>query len=66
MNLVIDIGNSLQKWALFDQSDQMVFVTSVPKITLESLQDLFKKYNIEKSIISSVGKLDSNVESFIR
>lgn len=66
MNLVIDIGNSLQKWALFDQSDQMIIVTSVPKITLESIQDLFQKYNIEKSIISSVGKLDPNVESFIR
>lgn len=66
MNLVIDIGNSLQKWALFDQSDQMVFVTSVPKITLESLQVSFQKYNIEKSIISSVGKLDPNVETFIQ
>lgn len=66
MNLVIDIGNSLQKVAIFDSLDQMVFVTSVPKITLESLQNLFQKYNIEKSIISSVGKLDSSVASFIQ
>jgi type III pantothenate kinase len=66
MNLVIDIGNSLQKVAIFDSLDQMVFVTSVPKITLESLQNLFQKYNIEKSIISSVGKIDSSVASFIQ
>ena len=66
MNLVIDIGNSLHKIALFDSSDQMVFVTSVPKITMELIQDLFQKYSFDKSIISSVGNLDPSIEAFIQ
>lgn len=65
MNLVIDIGNSLQKVAIFDSFDQIVFIESYPNITIQDLQKLFQEFPIEKSMISSVGNLNPTITNFI-
>lgn len=53
MNLVVDIGNTLVKLAVFDGNH--LLETIIEKQLKESLIDtLFQKYNIQKGIFSSV------------
>ncbi len=58
MNLVIDIGNSKIKTAIFKNGElykkQSIFKDSL----LDLLQDISKKYNITNTILSSVGALN--------
>ncbi|MDO6595358.1 type III pantothenate kinase [Oceanihabitans sp. 2_MG-2023] len=58
MNLVIDVGNSFVKIAVF-QGDKLIDLLKVKNIeVLKSLRAVRKKYkNMEKAIFSSVGKL---------
>ena len=65
MNLVIDIGNTLQKIALFSEGCSAPIVYSFPKIDLIILEKLFSQYKIEKSIISSVASCDPQVEAYL-
>jgi type III pantothenate kinase len=58
MNLIIDVGNSIVKLAVFKQEK----IILKNKISLQDLQnkiyDITKEFkNIEKAIISSVGNL---------
>ena len=53
MNLVIDIGNSVAKLAVFD-SNEMVEIRHCSNQTLDQLQDLCNRYAIKKGILSSV------------
>lgn len=66
MDLVIDVGNTLQKIAIFGNNDTIVdfFVQNNPDINC--FEKLFSKYTIKRAIISSVGKLDSSVIEWIR
>ena len=66
MNLVVDIGNSLHKLAVFDLSNQMVYFTSVPHLSFELIQHVFKSYSIENIMISSVGKVDQSILSYLQ
>lgn len=65
MNLVIDIGNTLQKCAIFDSSDQELFFDSVKEISVKYLQDLFQKFQIRNTIISTVGKENLDAQIFL-
>ena len=65
MNLVIDIGNTLQKCALFDSNDQIGFFEAVETISIPYLIDLFQKYKIQNAIYSSVGKIDQEIINFL-
>lgn len=65
MNLVIDIGNTLQKCAIFDSSDQELFFDSVKEISVQYLSDLFQKFQIRNAIFSSVGKKNLEVLGFL-
>jgi type III pantothenate kinase len=53
MNLIIDIGNSSTKFALFD-SKTMVTTFKSKEFSCEKLEKMLSPYKIEKAIISSV------------
>lgn len=53
MNLIIDIGNSVAKLAVFD-SNEMVEIRHCSNQTLDQLPDLCNRYAIKKGILSSV------------
>lgn len=60
--LIIDIGNTNQKIAVYSHDEQLLFLQQVPLLN----QDIFKKmladFNIQSAIVSSVGH--DNVELF--
>lgn len=53
MNLIIDIGNTVAKVALFDGST-LVEVIYDSNQSLDCLSDVYKKYAIQKGIVASV------------
>jgi type III pantothenate kinase len=53
--LVIDIGNTLTKVAVFKQ-DEMLHAGQYPATDEKTLLDLIDKYNVDEAIISSVKK----------
>ncbi len=57
MNLIIDIGNSVAKLAVFD-SNEMVEIRHCSNRTLDQLPDLCNRYAIRKGILSSVISLN--------
>lgn len=61
MNLIIDIGNTQAKLAVFED-DKIVFRIQVDAENIfQKIEEIQKKYkNIKNAIVSSVGKLDKN------
>ncbi|WP_188462505.1 type III pantothenate kinase [Bizionia arctica] len=59
MNLIIDVGNTFVKFAVF-QGDEIVFQSSVEEFSFEKNFEIILKNHpeIDKCIISSVGKLN--------
>jgi len=67
MNLVIDIGNSFLKLAVFQEDELIIKKVVKPEVILKHVDILRKEYNyIGKAIISSVGKLKEKDLNFIR
>lgn len=66
MNLVIDIGNSLQKMAIFNHKDELIFMDSTPSISKNSIQMLCSKYLVQNSIISYVTSFDSEIVDYLK
>ncbi len=62
MNLIVDVGNTYIKLAVFEE-DSMLYVSSVElNLLMDEIENIFKNYpNINKSIVSSVGNLTTNV-----
>ena len=60
MNLVIDIGNTVAKLAVFD-GNQIIEVLRGSNHSLDCLQLLYHKYPIEKGIIASVITLSKTI-----
>lgn len=59
MNLVIDIGNTLVKYAVFDKKKLLIDQSSTPEHYVSKIKELFEVYpKINYAIISSVGNLD--------
>ncbi|TDU42950.1 type III pantothenate kinase [Gelidibacter sediminis] len=67
MNLIVDVGNTLVKIAVF-QDDKLIEKQSVVISGFEALQKkIFEKYpNIKKSILSSVGNLPNEVIEILK
>ena len=61
MNLVIDIGNTVAKLAVFD-GDEVIEVLRGSNHSLDCLSMLCSKYPIEKSIIASVITLSNTIK----
>ena len=65
MNLIIDIGNTLQKIAVF-HNDECVYNQSVAVITKEKITSVFNQYAIQNAIISSVAEIDVETAAFLQ
>ncbi|MEL6305798.1 MAG: type III pantothenate kinase [Bacteroidota bacterium] len=60
MNLVIDIGNSFTKYAIFDNRQLVYFDTSESAIFVTQIKQLFEAYpKLDRAIISAVGPLEN-------
>ena len=67
MLLTIDVGNSRIKVAVFEHNKQVDFFIFETNEALKNFKNIFKKYfNLQKIILSSVGKLDEEVVNFIK
>ena len=60
MNLIIDIGNTTAKVALFNGSE-MVEVLTESNQSLDSLEALCSKYRIERGIVATVVDLNERI-----
>lgn len=59
MNLVIDIGNTLIKYAVFENSTMLLDQSSESGLFLSKVKELFERFpKIDHAIISSVGGLE--------
>ncbi|MDT0558496.1 type III pantothenate kinase [Ichthyenterobacterium sp. W332] len=59
MNLIIDVGNTYVKFAVFSKGKQIKLYKTKTKKIISGLRELLKwKYVFNKAIISSVGKLN--------
>ena len=65
MNLVIDIGNTLQKIAVFN-GNACVYCQSMPVITTEVLTSILTEYSVKNAIISSVAGVDEAVVDLLK
>ena len=61
MDLVIDIGNTLQKVAVFSEKGVLCDLFSEKKLSISFLEAVFCRYSIERTIVSSVSKDDETV-----
>lgn len=66
MNLVIDIGNTLAKMALFCDEKENPEIFKYHPLQLRDVQSLFDKYAINNSMVSNVGKCDAEIISFLQ
>ena len=67
MLLTIDVGNSRIKVAVFEHNKQVDFFIFETNEVLKNFKNIFQKYpNLQKIILSSVGKLDEEVVNFIK
>ena len=64
-NLVIDIGNTFTKAAIFDHNE-LVYTKHYIALTTEILDDLLANYTIDKAIISSVKKQTDSWEAHLK
>ena len=63
MNLVIDIGNTLQKLAVFNDKEEIVQWMQKDRLTIPMLEKVlsFPPHPIDSAIVSSVGKDDEEL-----
>lgn len=67
MLLTIDVGNSRIKVAVFEHNKQVDFFIFETNEALKNFENIFQKYpNLQKIILSSVGKLEKEVVDFIQ
>lgn len=61
MDLVIDIGNTLQKIAVFSENGEIVRLFREKELTVPLFEHIFSLHPIENAIVSSVGKNNEKV-----
>jgi len=66
MNLIIDVGNSYIKLAVFQQDELIVKKVLKSEVLIEQVDILRSKNNIDKAILSSVGKLKETELAYLR
>ncbi len=64
MRLILDLGNTLHKYAIYD-GDVLVRLGSEPNLTTEAVSHLTDLYEVQQSIISSVDHHDAGLEEFL-
>ena len=63
--LTIDIGNTLQKTAVFAEDGNMLFYCEKERLSANDLAPLIEKYAIVHSVLSSVGEEATTLVSFL-
>ncbi len=67
MNLIIDIGNTSIKLAVFNQKNQMVSLLKADsKNIFEKLQALIQKFTLNYAMISKVGNPIPELNDFLK
>ena len=67
MLLTIDVGNSRIKVAVFEHNKQVDFFIFETNEALKNFENIFQKYpNLQKIILSSVGKFNSSVLNYLQ
>ena len=64
MNLIVDIGNTTTKLAVFD-SNVKLFESRIKELSCEGLEYEFRRFKIQRAIVSSVKKLPSIVAELV-
>lgn len=57
MNLIIDIGNSSTKYAIFGDNN-LIVTERVAAFSVDVAHEILNKYSVERSIVSAVGRID--------
>jgi len=65
LNLIIDIGNTLQKIAVFN-NDDCLYCEHFIKINEKILTSIFNQFSIKYSILSSVVEVDEQMINFLK
>ena len=65
MNLVLDVGNSLLKIALFEKSE-LIQKFKFSENYKRNIEDIISKYKVTHSIISNVGRIDDSIISILK
>ena len=66
MNLVIDIGNSFSKIAVFN-NEELISVSSVSEVSNQNIDGLKQKYtSLNRAIVSSVKNFTSKTELYLK
>jgi len=66
MNLIVDVGNTRTKLAVFDKNNMLTVVIVEQSEVLDGIKELRKSYNqLHLAIISSVGVIDQAVVNYL-
>ena len=65
MNLILDVGNSLLKTALFKKS-QLIQKFKFSENYKRNIEDIISKNNVTHSIISNVGRIDDSIINILK
>jgi len=66
MYLVIDIGNTLHKTAIFSEEGELLKLWKYRQLTVQRIAVLFARYDITHAILSSVGNYNNEIERKIQ
>ncbi|WAC41977.1 type III pantothenate kinase [Pedobacter sp. SL55] len=64
-NLVIDIGNTYSKLAIFEQK-KLIYFQQLERVEEQNLLQLITEYQIENSTVSSVSNTIENLETWLK
>jgi type III pantothenate kinase len=65
MDLVIDIGNTLKKVAVFSEKGKLIRLFQEKRLTVDFLEPLFEEFSIRRAIVSSVGDEEAEAMAWI-
>ena len=66
VNLIIDIGNTLHKAAIFSEEGELLKLLKYRQLTVQRIALLFARYDITHAILSSVGSYNYDIERKIQ
>lgn len=64
--LTIDIGNTLQKAAVYSEDGTMLFFCEKKRLTVDDISSIIEKNDTGQSILSSVGETAGDLKSFLK
>ncbi|WP_196885977.1 type III pantothenate kinase [Aureivirga sp. CE67] len=65
MNLIIDVGNTRIKVAVFEEDTLVSLLKIDPEMIFQVLEKKIEKYNLQHAILSSVGEKSDEIANFL-